>query len=276
MISVPNIHGFDTLSLGAEANAIDHEHLNYFNPDSLAILLERYSFTVEESLTPGRLDVDWSAGRSPKAPSRTRGPFVRHLIENRAERPRGIPGLPRREPALLAPLVGRRPGTPPDGAAVGAVVVARHGSERLPGKMLREFGGRPLLGHVLDRLARAGGPDGSSSRPVRAGDDDSRLVVRRAGVALSFAGPPRMSSAASSAPPRPAGFDAVARVNGDSPWLDPELLDRAIALFRAEAADLVTNLLERDWPYGISAEVAELPIAARRSMPKRARRIAST
>lgn len=58
IVSVPNIHGFDTLLLGREANAVDHEHLNYFNPASLSRLLERLDFTVEEVLTPGRLDVD--------------------------------------------------------------------------------------------------------------------------------------------------------------------------------------------------------------------------
>ena len=58
IVSCPNIHGFDTLTLGRDANAVDHEHLNYFTPRSLALLLERHGFTVEEVLTPGRLDVE--------------------------------------------------------------------------------------------------------------------------------------------------------------------------------------------------------------------------
>jgi SAM-dependent methyltransferase len=58
IVSCPNIHGFDTLVLGREADAVDHEHLNYFNPRSLSILFERQGFEVEEVLTPGRLDVD--------------------------------------------------------------------------------------------------------------------------------------------------------------------------------------------------------------------------
>lgn len=58
ILSVPNIEGFDTLVLGRDANAVDHEHVNYFNPESLGTLLERAGYEVAETLTPGRLDVD--------------------------------------------------------------------------------------------------------------------------------------------------------------------------------------------------------------------------
>jgi spore coat polysaccharide biosynthesis protein SpsF (cytidylyltransferase family) len=58
-------------------------------------------------------------------------------------------------------------------------------------------------------------------------------------------------------------LDAVARVNGDSPWLDPALLTEAVARMRAERPDLVTNLVPRRWPYGIAVEVAAVEALAR-------------
>ena len=85
VISVPNIAGFDTLVLGKEANAIDHEHVNYFNPASLGALLERFGFEVAESLTPGRLDVDLVRRATEAGAEADPGPFVRHLIEDRAD-----------------------------------------------------------------------------------------------------------------------------------------------------------------------------------------------
>ncbi len=84
IVSCPNIQGFDTLVLGRDANAVDHEHLNYFNPGSLTRLFERFGFTVEEVLTPGRLDVELVQSAI-EAGTCEPGPLLRHLLVDRAE-----------------------------------------------------------------------------------------------------------------------------------------------------------------------------------------------
>jgi 2-polyprenyl-3-methyl-5-hydroxy-6-metoxy-1,4-benzoquinol methylase len=58
MITCPNGKGFDFTVLGEKCNNLDHEHLNYFNPKSLTILLESCGFEVLECLTPGKLDAE--------------------------------------------------------------------------------------------------------------------------------------------------------------------------------------------------------------------------
>lgn len=58
LLTCPNIHGLDTLLLGARSSAVDHEHLNYFNPESMERMLLRCGFDAVEVTTPGRLDVD--------------------------------------------------------------------------------------------------------------------------------------------------------------------------------------------------------------------------
>ena len=58
MITCPNGAGFDVVTLGEVSNTIDHEHLNYFNPASLPLLLEKCGFEVLEVMTPGVLDAD--------------------------------------------------------------------------------------------------------------------------------------------------------------------------------------------------------------------------
>jgi 2-polyprenyl-3-methyl-5-hydroxy-6-metoxy-1,4-benzoquinol methylase len=59
VLTTPNIKGFDLLVLGKLANGIcGPNHLNYFHPNSIKILLERCGFKVLEILTPGRLDVE--------------------------------------------------------------------------------------------------------------------------------------------------------------------------------------------------------------------------
>jgi len=54
----PNGQGFDFKTLKEKCNSIDHEHLNYFNPSSLELLLNNSGFEVLESSTPGKLDAE--------------------------------------------------------------------------------------------------------------------------------------------------------------------------------------------------------------------------
>lgn len=58
MLACPNGQGFDIETLGTASNTIDHEHLNYFNPESLAGLLAHCGLEMLESFTPGKLDAD--------------------------------------------------------------------------------------------------------------------------------------------------------------------------------------------------------------------------
>ena len=58
ILTCPNGEGFDVETLGTASNTVDHEHLNYFSPASLAGLLESCGLEVLESFTPGQLDAE--------------------------------------------------------------------------------------------------------------------------------------------------------------------------------------------------------------------------
>jgi len=58
IISCPNYKGFEIETLGVMSDSIDHEHLNYFNPKSISMLLDSCGFRVLEVFTPGKLDTD--------------------------------------------------------------------------------------------------------------------------------------------------------------------------------------------------------------------------
>jgi 2-polyprenyl-3-methyl-5-hydroxy-6-metoxy-1,4-benzoquinol methylase len=59
ILSCPNGQGFDIAMLGAKALAVDAEHVNLFNPASLARLVAAYGFAILEVTTPGRLDAEF-------------------------------------------------------------------------------------------------------------------------------------------------------------------------------------------------------------------------
>ena len=49
--------------------------------------------------------------------------------------------------------------------------------------------------------------------------------------------------------------ESFVRINGDSPLIDPEIIDQAISIFRATVVDFVTNTMVRTFPKGQSVEV---------------------
>ncbi|NEO10450.1 class I SAM-dependent methyltransferase [Moorena sp. SIO3I8] len=58
ILTCPNAKGFDIVTLENKSSAVDNEHLNLFNLNSLTILLESCGFDVLEKQTPGRLDAE--------------------------------------------------------------------------------------------------------------------------------------------------------------------------------------------------------------------------
>jgi len=57
---------------------------------------------------------------------------------------------------------------------------------------------------------------------------------------------------------RACGASAVVRISGDSPLIDPEVVDRVVARFLAAPCDLATNVFPRSFPKGQSVEVVTL------------------
>lgn len=138
---------------------------------------------------------------------------------------------------------------------LGAIVQARMSSSRLPGKVLAPIGGQPLLGLLMQRLARCGAIDAAvvatSDHPS---DDVLADWCRRAGVAV-HRGPLDDVAARVLAAAEAHGLAGVVRVSGDSPLIDPELVGRAAARLRTGDADLVSNVVPpRTYPPGQSVE----------------------
>lgn len=138
---------------------------------------------------------------------------------------------------------------------IAAIVQARMSSRRLPGKVLAELGGRPALGWLLDRLARCTRIDGVTvATSDERGDDVLAEWCRARGVDV-HRGPLDDVAARVLAAARERRLDGVVRISGDSPLMDPALVDRAAERLRAGEADLVSNVVPpRTYPAGQSVE----------------------
>lgn len=129
--------------------------------------------------------------------------------------------------------------------SIVAVVPARMGSTRLPGKVLLPLAGRPLLDHVLDRVARVPSVRSIVVAISEAAEDEpiARMVqsrrVKNLGVFRGFGGDV-VARCHAVAQAHDASLVWVAEAN--APLLEPESAERCIrALTQNEHLDAATN-----------------------------------
>lgn len=140
-------------------------------------------------------------------------------------------------------------------ARLVAIVQARMGSSRMPGKSLADLAGQPAVLRLLTRLAAAREPaEVHLACSTHERDDPLAEAVAAAGFAV-FRGDEDDVLGRFHAVAVRAKADAVIRITGDCPLVDPEVVDRVAAAWRASTADFVSNTLQRTYPDGLDVEV---------------------
>ncbi|SYZ74701.1 conserved hypothetical protein [Candidatus Zixiibacteriota bacterium] len=135
------------------------------------------------------------------------------------------------------------------------ILQARMSSTRLPGKVLLPILGEPMLERQLERINRAEKFDHLIVATSVGREDDAVAAFCFERRVDCFRGDlenvlDRFYHAAKN-------YDAhtIVRLTGDCPLADPEIIDRAIALFETGKFDYVSNTVERTFPVGLDVEV---------------------
>jgi spore coat polysaccharide biosynthesis protein SpsF len=144
-----------------------------------------------------------------------------------------------------------------------AIVQARMGSSRLPGKVLADVGGRTMLERVVARARAAR----RLTRVVVATsvapeDDRVQALCRRLGIDV-FRGSAldvldRFAGAASR-----FGADPIVRLTADCPLLDPGVVDAVVARYQDGGVDYAANINPPTFPDGLDTEVFSAEALAR-------------
>jgi glutamate-1-semialdehyde aminotransferase/spore coat polysaccharide biosynthesis protein SpsF (cytidylyltransferase family) len=136
-----------------------------------------------------------------------------------------------------------------------AIIQARMGSSRFPGKALADLCGKPMLWHVVDRVRKSSRIHNvtiaTSDQPA---DDMISGFCAQSGIPC-FRGSEqdvldRFYRAAVAGNAR-----TVVRITADCPLIDPEVIDKVIARFSAGNWDYVSNALRYTYPDGLDTEV---------------------
>jgi len=138
-----------------------------------------------------------------------------------------------------------------------AIVQARMGSTRLPGKVAREVAGQTLLEHLIERLGFAGRLDEIVvATSTAAADDVIEQLCQRRGIHC-FRGSEHDVLDRYFGAARHFAADIVVRVTADCPLIDPAIVDHMIEVYAAEPDryDLVTNRHPLTYPDGLDVDV---------------------
>ncbi|TLZ68373.1 MAG: acylneuraminate cytidylyltransferase [Methanobacteriota archaeon] len=135
-----------------------------------------------------------------------------------------------------------------------AIIQARMGSTRLPGKVLQPIGDKTMLAHVVTRARKASAFNALVVATTTEKADDA--IVRECDRldVPSFRGNPEDVLDRYHAAARQHRADEVVRITSDCPLLDPEVVDGVVGALHEDHADYASNTVERTFPLGLDAE----------------------
>ncbi len=143
-----------------------------------------------------------------------------------------------------------------------ATIEARMTSTRLPGKVLKEAVGKPMLELMIERLARAPSLDGIVvATTSNATDDPIEALARRLGVGVWRGSETDVLQRVLDAA-RHHKIDVIVETTGDCPLIDPVLVEDCVRTYRAANVDYVSNVLERSYPVGMDTQVFAASVLA--------------
>lgn len=136
---------------------------------------------------------------------------------------------------------------------LGIIIQARMGSGRLPGKVLKMIGDKPLLGHIIFRLEKLKNPAKVVVATSREDIDDQIEEFCMKHEVTCFRGSESNVLERYYLCAVKYGFDEIVRLTADNPFVDIEELDHLIGCFRLGVADYAHSL--SSLPYGVGAEI---------------------
>ena len=136
-----------------------------------------------------------------------------------------------------------------------AIIQARMNSTRLPGKILADLCGRPMLAQQLQRLRTCQLLDEIVVATTTSTLDDDVAALAKSEAVACVRGSEhdvldRFCVAAAS-----SDADLVVRLTADCPLIDARVVDRTVCGLTEEPVDYASNVIERTYPRGLDVEV---------------------
>ena len=139
---------------------------------------------------------------------------------------------------------------------VMAILQARTSSTRLPGKVLMELNGKPMIAWQIERIAKSNRINQLViATSTDQSDDALAAYLESIGIEVYRGSLSNVHSRFFEVIKNFPANDSVVRLTGDCPLLMPQLIDQIVDYFEENAYDYISNCLTPTFPDGLDVEI---------------------
>ena len=135
------------------------------------------------------------------------------------------------------------------------IIQARASSKRLPNKVMKKINNQPLISYVYNRVKKSKNITKIIIACSKLRSDDQLVKFCKQKRYNFFRGSLNNVLQRYVQVSKKYNLKYFVRITGDSPCIDPIIIDKAIRIYKSKKCDLVTNVHPRSYPVGISVEV---------------------
>ena len=141
-----------------------------------------------------------------------------------------------------------------------ASIEARMHSKRLPGKALKDVCGKPVLWHIVERIKRSKYVEDIVIATSVNSKDDAIVDFAQKNNIKVFRGDEDDVLKRLVQAHQEMETGVVVEITGDSPFVDPGVIDDTIETYLKGNFDYVSNTLTRSYPIGIRSQVFHIDL----------------
>ena len=152
------------------------------------------------------------------------------------------------------------------------IIQARMSSRRLPGKVLMKIQGKTLIERVVEGVSRS---KYVTKIIVATSKHKTDLPLRKLCLKKKinyYAGSLHNVASRFYEISKNLNVKSFVRICADSPFIDPNLIDKCLIKFNSKSYDIVTNLLPRTFPKGQSVEIIKSSVF-KKNLPKMKKKV---
>lgn len=138
---------------------------------------------------------------------------------------------------------------------IGIIILCRYNSSRLPGKILKELRGKPILSYIYERVKEVVKTEHIIVATSEQNSDDPIADFCKVQEIQCFRGELNNVAQRFLTCAHQHNLDFACRINGDNLFVDIPTLHQVLVLTQTNQYDFISNVKKRSFPKGMSIEM---------------------